>query len=146
MFVYIVTLIAALSGLLFGYDTGVISGAILFVRQRFDLGSVGTEVVTSAVVFGAIIGAGLGGMLSTKLGRRRTIIAAAAVFSAAATIAGLAPSVAVILVERLVVGVTIGVMSLVGPMYIAEVARAATRAIELRSGALLAAAPKHPAA
>jgi MFS family permease len=59
MFVYVVTVVAALSGLLFGYDTGVISGAILFVRQRFHLGSVGTEVVTSAVVFGAIIGAAL---------------------------------------------------------------------------------------
>jgi len=127
MFVYVVTIIAALSGLLFGYDTGVISGAMLFVRQRFHLGPVGTEVVTSAVVFGAIFGAALGGWLSTRLGRRRTIIVAAAVFSAGAIITGLAPSVAVILIGRFVVGVTIGVMSLVGPMYIAEVAPAAKR-------------------
>jgi sugar porter (SP) family MFS transporter len=122
-----VTGIAALSGVLFGYDTGVISGAILFVRQRFHLGSVGTEVVTSAVVFGAIIGAALGGMLSSRLGRRRSIVAAAAVFTAGAIVTGLAPSVTVILVGRFIVGVTIGVMSLVGPMYIAEVAPAAKR-------------------
>jgi len=127
MFVYVVTFIAALSGLLFGYDTGVISGAILFVRQKFHLGAVGTEVVTSAVVFGAILGAALGGVLSTRLGRRRTIIAAAAVFSVGAVVTGVAPSVAVILAGRFIVGVTIGVMSLVGPMYIAEVAPAAKR-------------------
>ena len=127
MFVYVVTVIAALSGLLFGYDTGVISGAILFVRQKFHLGSLGTEVVTSAVVFGAIVGAALGGVLSTRLGRRRTIMASAAVFTAGAVVTGLAPSVAVILVGRFIVGVTIGVMSLVGPMYISEVAPAAKR-------------------
>jgi sugar porter (SP) family MFS transporter len=127
IFVYVVTGISALSGVLFGYDTGVISGAILFIRQRFHLSSVGTEVVTSGVVFGAIIGAALGGMLSTRLGRRRTIIAAAAVFTAGAIVTGVAPSVAVILLGRFIVGVTIGVMSLVGPMYIAEVAPAAKR-------------------
>jgi sugar porter (SP) family MFS transporter len=126
-FIYVVTFIAALSGLLFGYDTGVISGAILFVRQQFHLGSVGTEVVTSAVVLGAVIGAALGGMLSTRLGRRRTIIAAAAVFSAGAIVTGLAPSVSIIILGRLIVGATIGVMSLVGPMYIAEVAPAGKR-------------------
>jgi sugar porter (SP) family MFS transporter len=84
-------------------------------------------VVTSTVVFGAIFGAVLGGLLSTRLGRRRTIIAAAAVFSVGAVLTGVAPSVAVILAGRFIVGVTIGVMSIVGPMYIAEVAPAAKR-------------------
>ena len=105
--VYVVTVIAALSGLLFGYDTGVISGAILFVRQKFHLGSVGTEVVTSAVVFGAIIGAALGGDAVDPPGAKaRSIMAAAAVFTTRCRRdRRLAPSVVVMPLGRFIVGV-----------------------------------------
>jgi sugar porter (SP) family MFS transporter len=125
--VYVITVVAAITGLLFGYDTGVIAGAILFVRKTFHLGSVGTEVVTSAVVLGAIVGAALGGRLSTRLGRRGSIMLMAAVFCLGSVATSVARSAGAVLVGRLVVGVTIGVMSFVGPMYISEVAPADKR-------------------
>ncbi len=75
-FVIVVAIIAALGGLLFGYDTGVISGAILFIRGRFHLSSTMVEVTTSTVLVGAVLGAAAGGRLADAYGRRRMIIIA----------------------------------------------------------------------
>jgi SP family galactose:H+ symporter-like MFS transporter len=63
--------------MLFGYDTGVISGALLFVRQSFGLSSTMQELVVSAVLIGAVVGAIVGGILADRLGRRKMIISAA---------------------------------------------------------------------
>ena len=73
---YIAIGIAAVGGVLFGYDTGVISGAILFIAQDFGLSSSGEEIAVSAVLIGAIVGALMGGPLADRLGRRESIMAA----------------------------------------------------------------------
>src|SRR5579884_459525 len=73
-FVYIVAAVAAVGGLLFGYDTGVISGALLFIKTDFKLSPFAQEVVVSAVLLGATLGAVLGGRLADQLGRRRLLI------------------------------------------------------------------------
>ena len=76
-FVYVAVAIAALGGLLFGYDTGVISGAILFVKDEFSLSPTMEELVVSAVLIGAVLGAAAGGALTDRFGRRWLIVVAA---------------------------------------------------------------------
>ncbi len=119
-FVLLVAVIASIGGLLFGYDTGVISGAILFITRQFSLNSVTEEVTTSAVLIGAILGAILGGVFADRLGRRWSIIGGAAAFILGTLIAAIAADIFVLLIGRILVGIAIGVASFVVPMYISE--------------------------
>ena len=73
IYVYLVAAFSALGGLLFGYDTGVISGAILFIRQDFHLTHGQIEWIVSAVLLGCIIGSAFGGRLADRFGRRRIL-------------------------------------------------------------------------
>ncbi len=111
---------AALGGLLFGYDTSVISGAILFVRKQFHLTSVETEVAVSAVLAGAAIGAAFAGYFGDRYGRRPVLIFNAILFGTFAVITGLANGLPLFLAARFVVGVAVGVASMLTPLYIAE--------------------------
>ena len=79
-FVYIAAAISALGGMLFGYDIGVISGAILFIKKDFALSSGMEEIVVSSVLLGSLAGAAAGGMLADRLGRRKLLIFTAVVF------------------------------------------------------------------
>jgi SP family galactose:H+ symporter-like MFS transporter len=130
-FVYVAVTFSALSGLLFGYDTGVISGAILFIRQQFSLSDFMVGVVVSAVLVGAVIGAGVGGDLADRFGRRKMIIIAGFIFGIGATTSTVGtaflPYVTVLIAGRTIVGVGIGVASEVAPLYISEVAPAKMR-------------------
>src|ERR1700722_6727041 len=90
--VTIVSAISALAGLLFGYDTGVISGAILFIQKDFHLTTFQEEVVVSAVLFGAMIGAAIGGRLSDRFGRRTALMQVAILFAAGAIGTATAPT------------------------------------------------------
>src|SRR5664279_4471411 len=83
----------ALGGLLFGYDTGVISGAILFIPNDFKLSSFLQGAIVAGLLLGAMIGAAVAGRLSDRLGRRLLIMIAAAVFTVGALLAAAAPSV-----------------------------------------------------
>jgi SP family galactose:H+ symporter-like MFS transporter len=121
-FVRIIVAVAALGGLLFGYDTGVISGAILFIKKSFSLSDQLQEVVVSAVLVGAVIGAAGGGRLADRFGRRRLIILSAIIFSIGAIGTALTPSVALLIAGRIVVGIAIGIASFLAPMYISELA------------------------
>jgi SP family galactose:H+ symporter-like MFS transporter len=125
--VTIVSAISALSGLLFGYDTGVISGAILFVQEDFHLTTFQEEVVVSAVLLGAMIGAAVGGRLADRLGRRTTLIQVALLFMVGAIGTSLAPSPAWLSSGRLVVGIAIGIASFTAPLYISEISPAEVR-------------------
>jgi sugar porter (SP) family MFS transporter len=116
-----VAAVAALGGLLFGYDTGVISGALLFVKQRFQLGSTGQSVVVSAVLVGAVIGAAAAMLIGDRIGRKVLITASAVVFIVGTAIAAGASSIAVLIAGRAVLGVAIGLSSSVVPVYIAEI-------------------------
>jgi SP family galactose:H+ symporter-like MFS transporter len=126
-FVYVAVGVAAIGGLLFGYDTGVVSGAILFVKTQFSLSSVMEEIVVSAVLVGAIIGAVIGGALTDRFGRRGLIILAGVIFTASAIGTAAAPTVTWLIAARVVSGLAIGIASFVSPMYIAELVPAKVR-------------------
>ena len=114
--------VGALGGLLFGYDTGVISGAILFIKEDFDLSPFLEGAVVASLLLGAMLGAALAGPLSDRLGRRRLIIAAGVVFAVGALVAALAPSTGVLLAARFVLGIAVGSAALVVPLYLSEIA------------------------
>jgi MFS transporter, SP family, galactose:H+ symporter len=126
-FVYIAAAIAALGGLLFGYDTGVISGAELFLKNDFTLSTFALEVIVSGVLAGAAVGALLGGRLADLFGRRRLLIATAIIFAAGGIACAAADSPAVLIVGRIVVGLGIGLASATVPVYISEVSPANAR-------------------
>lgn len=125
--VYFAVGVAALGGLLFGYDTGVISGAILFITKQFSLSASMEEIVVSSVLVGAAVGAALGGALTNRFGRRKLIILAGIIFTLSAIGTALAPTVSLLIVGRIVSGLGIGVASFISPMYIAEVVPAKVR-------------------
>ena len=120
-FVFIAATISALGGLLFGYDTGVVSGAVLFIREDFALSAGEVEVVVSSVLIGALIGAAVGGILADRFGRRPVIIATASLFVIGAIATALSPTVGLLIVGRIAVGAAIGVASFTAPLYISEI-------------------------
>ena len=126
-FVYLATAISALGGMLFGYDIGVISGAILFIKKEFSLSPGMEEIVVSSVLLGSLIGAVAGGVLADRLGRRRLLIVTAIVFGLGAIGAALAPGTASLIAARVIAGVAIGIASFVAPLYISEIAPVAIR-------------------
>lgn len=126
-FVYVAVGIAAIGGLLFGYDTGVISGAILFIKSQFSLSPTMVEIVVSSVLVGAIIGAVLGGVLTDRFGRRSMIILAGIIFTVSALGTALAPTVNWLIAARIASGIGIGIASFISPMYIAELVPAKVR-------------------
>lgn len=119
--------IAALGGLLFGYDTGVISGALLFIRTQFDLTPTMQGVVAGIALIGAAVGAAFAGTLSDRFGRRPVLLVTGLVFIVGAIIAALATSTSVLLIGRVLVGVGIGFASMLTPLYLAEMAPAERR-------------------
>ncbi len=121
-FVYAAASISALGGMLFGYDIGVISGAILFVQKQFSLSARMEEIVVSSVLLGSLAGAAAGGVLADRLGRRRLLIAAAIVFGLGGVGAALATSTPLLICARVIAGIAIGVASFVAPLYISEIA------------------------
>lgn len=121
-FVYIAAAIAALGGLLFGFDTGIISGALLFIREDLGLSSFLQSAVVSAILVGTIVGAGGTGPLADRYGRRTMTLVAAAVFIIGAISSGLAPNVWFLIGSRVVLGVAVGSSTVLVPSYIAEIA------------------------
>lgn len=121
MLIYIIALIAATGGLLFGFDTGVISGAIPFFQQDFGIDDGMIELITSAGLLGAILGALFCGKVTDRLGRRKVILASAVIFAIGAVWSGMAPDVWNLIIARLFLGVAIGVSSFAVPLYIAEI-------------------------
>lgn len=120
-FVYLAAGFAALGGLLFGYDTGVISGAVIFIKRDFALLTFPQELVVSMVLAGATLGALSGGKLADRFGRRLTLLATSLIFVAGAIVCAAAPSLAALVAGRVVVGLGIGLASTTVPVYISEV-------------------------
>ena len=121
-YVYLMALVGALNGLLFGFDTGVISGALPYIKQTFELSTFLSEVVTASVLVGAMVGAAVGGQLADRIGRRRLTLIGAVVFFVAALGMAVSPSVEWLIGWRIVLGLAVGIASLVGPLYISETA------------------------
>jgi sugar porter (SP) family MFS transporter len=112
----------ALGGLLFGYDTGVISGALLFIGRDFPgLTSFDKELLTSILLIGAAIGALAAGRIADRVGRRPTVLGTAAIFVVGVLLAAFAPAYGVLVVARVIIGLAVGSASMVVPLYIGEV-------------------------
>ena len=124
---YFIAGVAALGGLLFGYDTGVISGALLFIREALSLSPTMQGIVVAIVLAGAAIGAAVAGSLSDQFGRRRVIFAAALLFVVGAILSALAGGLTTLLGGRFLVGLAIGTASMLTPLYLAEIAPARDR-------------------
>jgi sugar porter (SP) family MFS transporter len=114
--------VAALGGFLFGFDTGIISGALLFIKQEFGLSAGLEQVVVGSLLLAAVVGALLGGPISDAWGRKRTLILAAIIFGVGALVASFSPNLAVLIVARVLLGLAIGIASMIVPVYIAEIA------------------------
>ncbi|WP_432543272.1 sugar porter family MFS transporter [Kineococcus sp. SYSU DK002] len=118
---------SALGGLLFGYDTGIIASALLFLSRDFGLSPREQEIVVSAILVGAMVGALGGGALSNRFGRRRIVMAVAVVFGLGAVAAALAPGTGSLIAARFVLGLAVGGASAMVPVYIAEMSPPAIR-------------------
>ena len=117
------TVIATLGGLLFGYDTGVISGALLYMKDDLNLSSFGEASVVSSLLFpGAALGALFGGRVADRLGRKRTLLLCACIFLVGALGCALAPGVQIMVAARIILGIGVGAASVTCPLYLAEMA------------------------
>jgi len=127
LYITLIAAVAALGGLLFGFDTGVIAGAMLFIVPEFHLGPAQQGLVVSAVTFGALLGSLVGGIASDKIGRRWTNIVAGMSFIAGSVLSAIAPNVDALIASRVIIGLAIGLTSVAAPMYIAELSPAGSR-------------------
>lgn len=129
-FVLRLALSAGLGGLLFGYDTGVISGALLYIRDDFkqvDHSTTLQEIIVSMAVAGAIVGAAFGGWVNDRFGRRFALLMADALFFLGAILMAAAPNPSVLISGRVFVGLGVGMASMTAPLYISESSPAKVR-------------------
>jgi major inositol transporter-like SP family MFS transporter len=119
--------IAALGGFLFGYDTGVISGALLYMRDDLNLTSFWEGFVVSSLLFGAAFGALIGGRVSDRFGRKRSLMVCAVLFLCGALGSATAPSLVPMIFARIVLGLAVGAASATVPLFLAEMAPANRR-------------------
>jgi len=126
-FVVKVSLVAALGGLLFGYDTAVIAGVIGYLQQRFQLSPIMTGWAASSAIWGCAFGAMTAGYLSDRFGRKRVLIVTAILFIISSIGAMLPRNLAEFLVARFIGGLGIGAASMLSPLYISEIAPSKNR-------------------
>ncbi len=116
-----IAVIAAIGGFLFGYDTGVISGAVLYIKKDFNAGPVAQELIVSMLLVGAIVGAVLSGYLADRISRRYTKVLSGSIYVIAALGCALSVNSTMLIGFRFLLGVSVGTASFVSPMYISEV-------------------------
>ncbi|KAI8374737.1 general substrate transporter [Radiomyces spectabilis] len=122
LFVYVLVFCVCVGGFLFGYDTGVISGALGPLQDDFHMSTVNKELVVGGTTFGAIFGGFFAGLLSDRFGRKLLVIISSVVFIAGALLLALANSYGLLLFGRLVVGLGVGIASMIVPVYVSELA------------------------
>lgn len=123
----LIAILSTFGGLLFGYDTGVVNGALLFMTPDLGLTPLTEGLVAASLVLGATFGATLGGRMADRVGRRKNILQLAVVFFFGALACALSPDVRVLLAARFVLGLAVGAASVVVPTYLAELAPATIR-------------------
>ncbi len=121
-FNWLIYVFGALGGLLFGYDTGVIAGALLYINKDLGLTPTLQGVVVSSLLVGAMVGAIVAGPLADAIGRRRLVLIAAVTFIVGAIGSALALSAGVLILFRVVLGLAVGAASVIVPLYLAELA------------------------
>lgn len=142
-YVYLVSAVAAIGGLLFGFDTAVISGANVFIQQQFAVtplfqslaawlsvekpAALQEGFIVSNLLIGCVVGVSVAGTLSDRFGRRRVLIAAAVLYAMSAVLSALPRTVEELIAARFIGGLGVGIASMLSPMYIAEVAPARIR-------------------
>jgi SP family xylose:H+ symportor-like MFS transporter len=127
VYVTFITIVATLGGLLFGYDTAVISGAIGFVRNYFDLNSAMMGWVASSALVGCIAGCAMAGYLSDRFGRKKILILSSLLFAITGIGCAIADSTTGLVIYRIIGGIGVGIASMLSPIYIAEIAPAHMR-------------------
>jgi SP family galactose:H+ symporter-like MFS transporter len=123
----LITISAVTVGIIYGYDSSNIAGALLFITKEFHLSTGQQELVTTAVVVGEIVGALFAGALANRIGRKRSMVGVAATFALFSLLSALAWSVPALVVARFLLGLTIGVSVVVVPVFVAESSAAAIR-------------------
>jgi sugar porter (SP) family MFS transporter len=121
-FIWKVSFIAGLGGILYGFDMGVIAAALIFVRESFALSTRMEEVVVSVVLVGAMSGALAGGAIADRIGRRSTLLWGGGIFLAGSLLAPASPNAFTLIVARALLGVAIGFTSVTAPVYVSELA------------------------
>jgi len=121
-FIFRISSIAGLGGVLYGYDMGIIAAAAIFVKRTFALSTLMEELVVSIVLIGAMIGAIVGGAIADRIGRRATLVWAGGIFIAGSLLAPLSANVFVLIMARAVIGIGIGFTSVTAPVYVSELA------------------------
>ncbi|PYD63478.1 sugar porter family MFS transporter [Gluconacetobacter entanii] len=122
-----VSLLAALAGLMFGLDTGVIAGALTFIGDEFHASAQMQEWIVSSMMAAAAVGSIVAGNLSYRFGRRKALMGAAILFLAGSVTCALAPSVMVLVIGRVFLGLAVGIAAFTAPLYISEVAMESSR-------------------
>jgi sugar porter (SP) family MFS transporter len=126
-YVTLITIVAAIGGLLFGYDTAVISGAIGFVRDYFELNPAMMGWIASSALVGCVAGCAVAGYLSDRFGRRRVLLLAAILFSITGIGCAIVKNTSGLVIYRIIGGLGVGIASMLSPVYIAEIAPAHMR-------------------
>jgi sugar porter (SP) family MFS transporter len=126
-FLILVTFAAALGGLLFGFDTAVISGVVPFIKTYFDLDDIALGWAVSSLLAGCIVGVIASGKPADVLGRRKTLLVASLLFLISAIGSALSNHLYVFVVFRFIGGIAVGTASMLSPMYISEISPAAKR-------------------
>src|SRR4051794_3967456 len=126
-FLIFVVGVGAIAGFLYGYDTGIISGALLTIREDFAIDHRMQELVASAILVGAVAGALAGGWFTERFGRRWTVTLVAATYILGAIASSLAPNAWLLIAARVLLGLAVGASSQVVPVYVAELTPAKHR-------------------
>lgn len=130
--VYLIAAISAITGFLFGYDEGIISGTLHVLIKEFSMNHVQTGIVTSALPFGAIFGSILLGFIlagryAQRIGRKPLLFVVASLYMLGGIVVSIAPNMAIIIVARVILGLAIGAGAVIAPLYISETAPASIR-------------------
>ena len=119
---YVIAVVASLGGLLSGFDTGVVSGALLFINETWTISPFEQGWIVSAAIVGAVIGAAMNGSLSDIYGRKKIIVATGVIFAAGSLMCAYATTPYWLIAARVVIGLAVGMVNFVVPLYLSEIA------------------------
>ena len=122
IWIYIIAAIASLGGLLAGFDMGVISGALLYIKADWEMSPILQGWLVSSAIVGSMIGAATNGVLADIYGRKKIILATSLLFIIASIMCGYAPNLNWLIFSRILIGIAVGMVTFVVPLYISEIA------------------------